>query len=191
MKLVCLFLTKFDMLLIPTNPNQNFLARPPWVYHPVSAIFSYNSHFCLFVLSVKNEWTMSSVQTIMFERQNKQGGRMTIPIRSLSLLNIEAAVNIQTDICVCIICLSLGWGHPCQPAVRPDPHHPLHILLLPAAGVQPAQRHRVRLRTHHHHGHGMVQTQKRKADIIYSMNSTLAAMHKKICMKFNYANVKL
>lgn len=30
----------------------------------------------------------------------------------------------------------------------------MHILLLPDASIQPAQRHRVRLRTRQHHGHG-------------------------------------
>lgn len=51
-------------------------------------------------------------------------------------------------------CAPAGRGHPPQPAVRPDPGHAVHVLLLPAAGVQPAQRRGLRLRTLEHQGHG-------------------------------------
>lgn len=60
----------------------------------------------------------------------------------------------RADVCVCVNRLSSGRGHPGQPAVCPDPHHLVHILLLPASSIQPAQCHRVRIWTHQHCGHG-------------------------------------
>lgn len=72
-----------------------------------------------------------------------------------------------------LMCLSSGGGNPRQPTVHPDPHHPVHVLLLPAARVQPPQCCRLCLRTHHHHGHGESCTQK----LDYSQESNQRSAH--------------
>lgn len=54
---------------------------------------------------------------------------------------------------VCV-CVCAGGGHPGEPALRPHPHHAVHLLLLPPPGVQPAQRRGLWLRPPDHHGHG-------------------------------------
>lgn len=65
--------------------------------------------------------------------------------------NIENSICFGPQTCFSVY---LGWGHPCEPIIRTHPHHPVHILLFPAASLQPIQCCCVYLWTHQHHGHG-------------------------------------
>lgn len=71
------------------------------------------------------------------------------------------------------MCLFAGRSHPGEPTLRPDPHHTVHLLLLPSPSVQPTQRRRVQLRTPDYHGHGEKNTNIRKRSLTYSCYNCL------------------
>lgn len=66
-----------------------------------------------------------------------------------------------------------GRGYPGESAIRPDPHHAVHLLLLPPPRVQPAQRRRVQLRTPDRHGHGERRTSQRMGSLTGSVITML------------------
>lgn len=120
----------------------------------------------------------------MFDRWR---GRLwfVLVLLDLAWQNLMKRVSPHRDTRVwssCLMCLSSGGGNPRQPAVRPDPHHPVHILLFPAARVQPSQCCRLCLWTHHHHGHGESCNTHRSWIINKNLyiKSTLAANHQSI-----------